>query len=413
MEDNAGKILSAGGGGKELTMEKDEATPSGEEYEVEAVVDYVKDEAGKEWYQVKWKGYPTDQNTWEPKDNLTGCNKRIKKFHKHLKIEKLNRKQYKRKRQRSEEHLEMSKKFAKLESLVDHELMPLDFAAKKALAKRSLQKWEDDMNMTSKPKKEAKIIVENDVDAEGPPQDFTYIIDYKAVGELEIPKDPLVGCECEDCYEDGGPQCCPKNSGSHNPYHKNGRVKVPPGTPIYECNKRCRCGPRCPNRVVQRGRRFKVSVFRTNNGCGWGVKTLQDIKKNSFVMEYVGEVISNEEAERRGRVYDANGRTYLFDLDYNDGDCPFTVDAGRYGNVSHFVNHSCDPNLVVYGVWIDTLDPRLPRIALFACRDIAAGEELTFDYQMTGEINSSRFGSVKLQPIKCMCGTEACRGFLF
>ena len=45
----------------------------------------------------------------------------------------------------------------------------------------------------------------------------------------------------------------------------------------------------------------------------------------------------------------------------------------------------CDPNLVVYGVWIDTLDPRLPRIALFACRDIAAGEELTFDYQMTGE----------------------------
>ena len=51
-------------------------------------------------------------------------------------------------------------------------------------------------------------------------------------------------------------------------------------------------------------------------------------------------MITNEEAERRGRVYDANGRTYLFDLDYNDGDCPFTVDAGRYGNVSHFVNHS-------------------------------------------------------------------------
>ena len=52
------------------------------------------------------------------------------------------------------------------------------------------------------------------------------------------------------------------------------------------------------------------------------------------------QVITNEEAERRGQIYDANGRTYLFDLDYNDGDCPFTVDAGRYGNVSHFVNHS-------------------------------------------------------------------------
>ena len=242
---------------------------------------------------MKWKGYPTDQNTWEPKDNLTGCNRRIKQFHKHLKIEKLNRKQYKRKRQKSEESLETSKKFKKFEklaALADSLVVPFDFQAQRALSKRALQKWEDEMNNTSKPKKEAKIIVENEVDAEGPPKDFNYIIDYKAVGEIEIPKDPLVGCECEDCCADGGPQCCPKNSGSNNPYHKNGRVKVPPGTPIYECNKRCTCGPKCPNRVVQRGRRFKVSVFRTNNGCGWGVKTLQDIKKNSFVMEYVGEV---------------------------------------------------------------------------------------------------------------------------
>lgn len=52
------------------------------------------------------------------------------------------------------------------------------------------------------------------------------------------------------------------------------------------------------------------------------------------------QVITSEEAERRGKIYDANGRTYLFDLDYNDDDCPFTVDAGHYGNISHFVNHS-------------------------------------------------------------------------
>ena len=52
------------------------------------------------------------------------------------------------------------------------------------------------------------------------------------------------------------------------------------------------------------------------------------------------QVITSEEAERRGKIYDSNGRTYLFDLDYNDDDCPFTVDAGHYGNISHFVNHS-------------------------------------------------------------------------
>lgn len=63
---------------------------------------------------------------------------------------------------------------------------------------------------------------------------------------------------------------------------------------------------------------------------------------------FVFQVITNEEAERRGKRYDAEGRTYLFDLDYNDGDCPFTVDAGYYGNVSHFVNHSVS-TLILHG----------------------------------------------------------------
>jgi len=41
--------------------------------------------------------------------------------------------------------------------------------------------------------------------------------------------------------------------------------------------------------------------------------------------------------------------------------------------------------MAVYGVYINNLDIRLPRIALFAVRDIEKGEELTFDYKMTGE----------------------------
>ena len=45
-----------------------------------------------------------------------------------------------------------------------------------------------------------------------------------------------------------------------------------------------------------------------------------------FVVSYAGEVITSEEAERRGKDYDAAGRTYLFDLDFNLGDDnPYTV----------------------------------------------------------------------------------------
>uniref|UniRef100_A0A8C2M7T2 Histone-lysine N-methyltransferase n=1 Tax=Cricetulus griseus TaxID=10029 RepID=A0A8C2M7T2_CRIGR len=141
---------------------------------------------------------------------------------------------------------------------------------------------------------------------------------------------------------------------------------------------------------------------------------------NNYEVEYlcdykVVKVITSEEAERRGQLYDNQGITYLFDLDYESDE--FTVDAARYGNVSHFVNHSCDPNLQVFNVFIDNLDTRLPRIALFSTRTIKAGEELTFDYQMkgSGELSSD---SIDHSPAKkrvrteCKCGAETCRGYL-
>uniref|UniRef100_A0A8C6EZM1 SUV39H2 histone lysine methyltransferase n=1 Tax=Marmota marmota marmota TaxID=9994 RepID=A0A8C6EZM1_MARMA len=141
---------------------------------------------------------------------------------------------------------------------------------------------------------------------------------------------------------------------------------------------------------------------------------------NNYEVEYlcdykVLKVITSEEAERRGQLYDNKGITYLFDLDYESDE--FTVDAARYGNVSHFVNHSCDPNLQVFNVFIDNLDTRLPRIALFSTRTINAGEELTFDYQMkgSGDVSSD---SIDHSPAKkrirtvCKCGAVTCRGYL-
>ena len=156
---------------------------------------------------------------------------------------------------------------------------------------------------------------------------------------MTIPDDPVIGCSCTDCIDERK-TCCGPMSGSEAAYTKAGKLKVAVGTPIYECNLRCKCGADCCNRVVQRGSKLKLCVFRTGNGRGWGVKALELIRKNTFVVEYVGEVITNEEAERRGVQYDAEGRTYLFDLDFNDIDCTYSVDAAHEGNISHFINHS-------------------------------------------------------------------------
>ena len=82
------------------------------------------------------------------------------------------------------------------------------------------------------------------------------------------------------------------------------------------------------------------------------MKTLDFIRKNQFVMEYVGEIISSEEAEQRGKVYDEAQQTYLFDLDLTNGEASYTIDAYHYGNASHFINHSVSIVAIKYGALI-------------------------------------------------------------
>ena len=76
-----------------------------------------------------------------------------------------------------------------------------------------------------------------------------------------------------------------------------------------------------------------------------------------------------------------------------------------------FPSAQCDPNLIVYSVWIETLDQRLPQIAFFTTRNVSAGEELTFDYQMNcrEDMHSNR----RTGKIPCLCGSENCIGYLY
>ena len=113
---------------------------------------------------------------------------------------------------------------------------------------------------------------------------------------------------------------------------------------------------------MQNGSKYKLCIFKTTNK-GWGVKTLETIPKGAFVSEYVGEVVTEDNAKARQVKY---GNTYFYLLNFDNFESPKEIDATVKGNASRFVNHSCNPNCEVYNVYVNCLDPSLPRIAYFA-----------------------------------------------
>ena len=143
-------------------------------------------------------------------------------------------------------------------------------------------------------------------------------------------------------------------------------------------------------------RRVKKSVTATNaegsestkSAVMWGLFTQEFIPAGAFVLEYVGEVISARDGDKRGKVYDRLGMSYLFDMNdfddddsfdkkhqdkYSDGFFPLCVDATFYGNESRFINHSCEPNLKSYNLVTDVESITYHHIGLFATRNIPAG----------------------------------------
>lgn len=74
-----------------------------------------------------------------------------------------------------------------------------------------------------------------------------------------------------------------------------------PNISIYECNSNCSCSSdKCPNRLTQHGVSLPLQIFKSNSGCGWGVRShTRKIRKGEFVCEYAGEIIKTDEAKRR------------------------------------------------------------------------------------------------------------------
>lgn len=104
---------------------------------------------------------------------------------------------------------------------------------------------------------------------------------------------------------------------------------------------------------------------------GWGVFAGESISKNTRIVTYDGEKISNRESLKREVRYLRKGHIWCFKLNRL-----YVRDAAVGGNVARYINHSCTPNcytrVVGQTIWI------------IAAKNIRKGQELTYDYSTDG-----------------------------
>lgn len=198
---------------------------------------------------------------------------------------------------------------------------------------------------------------------------------YVCRQEIKLRPHELPRCHCQE-----GETCSPSTC-------ENARIFI-------ECSpERCTRGKACKNQRFQK-RQYAGVAPKRSGAKGWGIFAQLPISAGQFVLEYVGEVIDADELDTRSQAC-ANEPHFYF-LSLSGGE---TIDASKKGNISRFINHSCDPNCVTQKWQVNGES----RVGIFALRNIRVGEELTFDYQF------ERFSHKKQ---RCLCGASNCSKYL-
>ncbi|ODN04926.1 Histone-lysine N-methyltransferase SETD1 [Orchesella cincta] len=141
--------------------------------------------------------------------------------------------------------------------------------------------------------------------------------------------------------------------------------------------------------------RKKALRFARSGIHEWGLFAAEPIAADEMVIEYVGQMIRPVVADLRETKYEAQGigSSYLFRIDLET-----IIDATRCGNLSRFINHSCNPNCYAKVITIEGKK----KIVIYSKQPIAVSEEITYDYKFPLEDKK----------IPCLCGTAGCRGTL-
>jgi SET domain-containing protein len=124
------------------------------------------------------------------------------------------------------------------------------------------------------------------------------------------------------------------------------------------------------------------------------VFALKPIAKGERIIEYVGEVVTWPQAQKR-HPHDPSDPNHTFFFHIDDR---HVIDAAVGGNAARWINHACDPNCKA--------EEEDGRIFVDALRDIAPGEELFYDY---GLIIDERYTPALKKQYECRCGSARCR----
>ena len=139
-------------------------------------------------------------------------------------------------------------------------------------------------------------------------------------------------------------------------------------------------------------------AIRSSKISGLGAFAQRPIPKGARIIEYRGERISPAEADRR-YAGSPEGHPHVLLFTVNSR---IVIDGGVRGNEARFINHSCGPNCEAM------TEGR--RIWIYALKDIAVGEELTYDYNLTGDPQDL---AEQRREYPCNCGSANCRGTMF